>query len=88
MSPLIQSYVAAAVRWIITLGVGYAIKHGADAAQANGVAAGFNVESISAAVVGIGTIVWSLVHKKSVATGSNPAIGTTPPQTLTTPKAP
>lgn len=68
MTPLIQSYIAAALRWAITLAVGYVIKHGADAAAVNGLAAGLNVESISAAVVGGGTIAWSLWHKSATNT--------------------
>ena len=87
MNSLYQSYLAAVIRWVITLAVGYAIKHGADASAANGLAAGLNPTSIAAAVGGIVTIAWSIWHKNSVntniAVAAATGISTATPTTAT-----
>lgn len=65
MTPLFQAQLVAAVRWLITVGMGVAIKHGASQSEAQGFAALLNPESIAAFLVGVGTLAWSAWQKHS-----------------------
>lgn len=84
MNPLYVSYLGSAFRWFIGLAVGWAVKHGADASAANGLAAAANPESIAAFVAGAVTLGWSWWQKHrantalavAAATGTSNAVPT------------
>lgn len=68
MSDLAKSYLAAAVRFLLTAFAAFLAKHGIDASHSSGLIALVNPEAIAGASVAAGSLVWSLYHKASTNT--------------------
>lgn len=68
MSDLAKSYLAAAVRFLLTAFAAFLAKHGIDASHSSGLLALINPEAIAGALVAAGSLVWSLYHKASTNT--------------------
>jgi hypothetical protein len=61
---LLRSYIAAIVRWLLTLVGAYLAKRGYDAATAKGLIALVDPTAVSGAIMTLGSIGWSLYHKR------------------------
>lgn len=63
MNPLIKAQVASAVRWLISLLCAALIKDGFDKSTVGGLSAALNPESIAAALMALGPLIWSCWQK-------------------------